>query len=129
LEETTVKPFYWVAFFLLSTGLSIWIAPARSAEGQAAKGRPLYERYCLSCHGPEGRGDGPLGLHLNPPAANFHKPESRNKSDEALLKVIREGHSESAMASWRGELLDEELQDVLAYIRKLSGGPVRKPAG
>jgi mono/diheme cytochrome c family protein len=124
-----LKAAYGVALIVLLAGFWTWITPAHSAEGQAAKGRPLYERYCLSCHGPEGRGDGPLGLHLNPPAANFHKPESRNKSDEALLKAIREGHSETAMASWKGELLDEELQDVLAYIRKLSGGPVPKPAG
>ena len=123
------KTAYGIAFIFLLTGLWFWITPAHSTEGQAAKGRPLYERYCLSCHGPEGRGDGPLGLHLNPPAANFHTPESRNKSDEVLLKAIREGHSETAMASWKDELLDEELQDVLAYIRKLSGGPVPEPAG
>lgn len=87
----------------------------------------------LSVHNaPEGRGDGPIGLHTRPPAANFHRPESRNKSDEDLLKAIRQGHSETAMASWKGALSEEKQRDVLAYIRKLSirklsGGPGRAP--
>ncbi len=101
---------------------SVWIvsqaAPALS--GDASKGRPLYEKYCLLCHGPDGRGDGPLGLHMKPPAANFHKPESKHKSDAELFTTIQEGHSETAMASWKHALSDDQLRDILAYIRKLS---------
>jgi mono/diheme cytochrome c family protein len=93
-------------------------APAQSAD--AAKGRALYEKYCLMCHGPEGRGDGPVGLHANPPAANFHAPESKRKSDAALLESIRAGHPETAMASWGNALSSEQIADILAYIRKLS---------
>lgn len=102
--------------------VTLWIMaqspPAFS--GDAGKGRPLYEKYCLMCHGPEGRGDGPVGLHARPPAANFHTPESKRKSDAELLKTIHEGHPETAMASWKNALSDDQLKDILAYIRKLS---------
>jgi mono/diheme cytochrome c family protein len=104
-------------------GLSaVWFAlhagPAQSAD--PVKGQPMYEKYCLLCHGPEGRGDGPVGLHARPPAANFHAPESKKKSDAALLKVVQQGHAESAMAAWKGALSDEQISDIVAYIRKLS---------
>jgi mono/diheme cytochrome c family protein len=98
--------------------LFVYAGPALSAD--ADKGRPLYEKYCLLCHGPEGRGDGPVGLHANPPAANFHSPESKRKSDAALLQSIQQGHPETAMASWRGALSEEQINDIIAYIRKLS---------
>jgi len=124
-----IRPVVLITLIGIAVGLWIGFNPVQAAEDRAAKGRPLYERYCLSCHGPEGRGDGPLGLRLNPPAANFHKPESRNKSDDDLLKAIQQGHSDTAMASWRGVLSGEELQDILAYIRKLVGKPGRGPEG
>jgi mono/diheme cytochrome c family protein len=92
--------------------------PALSAD--PVKGRPMYEKYCLLCHGPEGRGDGPVGLHTKPPAANFHSRESKKKSDAALLQFIQQGHPETAMAAWKGALSDEQINDIIAYIRKLS---------
>jgi mono/diheme cytochrome c family protein len=102
--------------------VTIWIIsrPLPAFSGDASKGRPLYEKYCLMCHGPEGRGDGPVGLHANPPAANFHAPESKNRSDAALLKIIQDGHTETAMAGWKNALSEEHIKDILAYIRKLS---------
>ncbi len=103
---------------LIAAWLLVHPAPALSAD--AEKGQPLYEKYCLMCHGPEGRGDGPVGLHARPPAANFHSPESKRKPDAALLQSIREGHPETAMASWKNALSDEQIADILAYIRKLS---------
>jgi mono/diheme cytochrome c family protein len=124
-----IKPISLIILVSLAIGVWIGFRPAGAADGEAIKGRPLYERFCLSCHGPEGRGDGPLGLHLNPPAANFHKPESRNKSDDDLLSAIRQGHSETAMAAWKGMLTEKELRDVLSYIRKLAGGPSRDSTG
>lgn len=92
--------------------------PALSAD--PSKGQPLYEKYCLLCHGPEGRGDGPVGLLAKPPAANFHTPESKKKSDAALRETILQGHPETAMASWKGSLSDEQINDIIAYIRKMS---------
>jgi mono/diheme cytochrome c family protein len=99
-----------------------WTTPAEAADGAAQKGRPIYEKYCLLCHGPQGLGDGPQGQLMKPPAANFRSPESRNKSDAELLKIIREGHPDSAMTKWAGILSESDMQNVLAYIRHLSGG-------
>jgi mono/diheme cytochrome c family protein len=111
------------ALAVILMGTWSWTATARAADGNPQKGRPVYEKYCLLCHGPQGLGDGPQGQLMKPPAANFRSPQSRNKSDAALLKIIREGHPDSAMTKWSGILSEEDMQNVLAYIRQLSGGP------
>jgi mono/diheme cytochrome c family protein len=112
-----------VGLGIIMLGVWGWSAAAGAAEGAPQKGRPIYEKYCLLCHGPKGMGDGPQGQLMKPPAANFRSPESRNKSDAALMKIIREGHPDSAMTKWAGILSEADMQNVLAYIRQLSGGP------
>ncbi|MBI3622442.1 MAG: cytochrome c [Nitrospirae bacterium] len=104
-------------------GMVTWSGTARAAESVPQKGQPVYEKYCLLCHGPEGRGDGPQGQLMKPPAANFKSPQSKNKSDAELLKIIREGHPNSAMTKWAGILSEEDMKQVLSYIRQLAGGP------
>jgi mono/diheme cytochrome c family protein len=108
----------WIA------GLSVLHAGADPVSaGDAAKGRPIYEKYCLLCHGPQGRGDGPQGQLMKPPATNFKSPESKSKSDAVLLRAIQEGHPKTAMTNWELELSEEDMINVLAYIRSLSGKP------
>jgi mono/diheme cytochrome c family protein len=114
--------FHRVLFGALALGFVIWIQAAAEPGGNALKGKPIYEKNCLLCHGAEGRGDGPMGKVLNPPAANFSSPESLHKTDAQWLKVMREGHPDSAMTTWKGSLSEQEFQDVLAYVRQLSRG-------
>jgi mono/diheme cytochrome c family protein len=85
-----------------------------------ARGKAVYERHCQGCHGPKGRGDGPVAASLKVPPANFQRFQSFLKSDEELLRTIEHGVVFSPMHSWRGQLTDGEMQDVVAYIRLLS---------
>ena len=96
------------------------LAPAQEYPPDTSRGKALYERHCMTCHGPRGYGDGPNALLLTIAPANFHRPGSFMKSDEALLRMIEHGGVFSPMHSWRGRLSDGEMQDVLAYIRVLS---------
>jgi mono/diheme cytochrome c family protein len=60
----------------------------RSAD---ASGRDTYLRYCASCHGPEGRGDGPLAGSLTPPPADLTQLAKKNGGDydeRAVMAVI-----------------------------------------
>ncbi len=84
------------------------------------RGKATYERHCQSCHGSSGRGDGPAAASLNVQPANFQQSRSLLKSDDELLRTIEHGVVFSPMHSWRGQLTDEEMQDVLAYVRLLS---------
>jgi mono/diheme cytochrome c family protein len=123
----TIKPvqslFRWALHpsGLVALGLAV-AAPAFAQEYPAdlARGKALYERHCMTCHGPRGYGNGPNALLLTIAPANFHRPGSFMKSDETLLRMIEHGGVFSPMHSWRGRLTDGEMQDVLAYIRQLS---------
>jgi mono/diheme cytochrome c family protein len=100
---------------LLSSGLQAQDFPA-----DVARGKTVYERHCIKCHGPGGWGDGPEASLLKVAPANFHRFSSFLKSDDELLRTIEHGIVFSPMHAWRGQLSDGEMQDVVAYIRLLS---------
>jgi mono/diheme cytochrome c family protein len=93
---------------------------AQEYPPDAGRGKAIYQHHCQSCHGPGGRGDGPAGESLKVRPADFHRFQSFLKSDDELLKTIEHGVVFSPMHSWRGQLTDGEMQDVVAYIRLLS---------
>jgi mono/diheme cytochrome c family protein len=110
-------------------GLLLLLAPitlaasslyAQDYPPDPARGKEVYARHCQSCHGDKGRGDGPTAASLKVSPADFHRVRSFLKSDEELLRTIEHGVVFSPMHSWRGQLTDGEMQDVLAYIRILS---------
>ena len=108
----------------LSMGLvGLLFAPLLQAQDYPAditRGKGVYERNCQACHGVGGWGDGPDGKALKIAPADFHRFSSFLKSDEELLRTIEHGVVFSPMHAWRGQLTDEEMQDVVAYIRLLS---------
>jgi mono/diheme cytochrome c family protein len=83
------------------------------------QGRPVYERHCAECHGPEGRGDGKLAVSLSPRPGNLISANTSAKTDQELLKIIANGRPHTAMGAWKDRLSDDEQRAVLAYIRSL----------
>ena len=92
---------------------------AQDCPADVNRGKVVYERHCLACHGAHGRGDGPEAQSLTVPPANFQRFRSFLKSDEDLLRTIEHGVVFSPMHSWQGRLDEGEMQDVVAYIRVL----------
>ena len=94
------------------------VAGAYREEPDAPK--VIFERYCEACHGVEGKGDGPMGQVLIPPAADLTSQSSKSKSDDDLLRIIQEGTLSTTMPAFKRRLTEQELRSVLAYIRSLS---------
>jgi mono/diheme cytochrome c family protein len=98
--------------------LVCWLAAAPAGfaadERNLARGKRLYEKYCLACHGPLGRGDG--AVQFDPPVADLTSSEVLTKPDSRLLESIHEGRTNTAMDSWKRAMSDEATRDVLAYI-------------
>lgn len=108
-----------VVLVLLSCRTWIPDTLAHAAAGDARKGKAVYEKSCVLCHGPQGRGDGPVGKTINPPAADFTSAASKKKTDAELLATIENGRPPTAMVGWKGQLSEAEIQDVLAYVKSL----------
>jgi mono/diheme cytochrome c family protein len=93
----------------------------RFKEGDAANGEKLYVRYCAGCHGKDGRG----GAHtFMPHVGNLAKKGYIEfLPDSYLFTVIADGGAavgkNAYMPAWKETLSEDEIKDVVAYIRTL----------
>ena len=83
----------------------------------------LYLQHCASCHGPQGRGDGPAGALLNPRPSDLTDPHMDRHLDGDLYWWISKGIAGSAMPSWEGTLTDQERWALVHYLRALRDTP------
>jgi mono/diheme cytochrome c family protein len=105
---------------LVMGGLAIIASASVAAEtgrGNPHKGPALYKQHCLRCHGAMLDGKGPEAAKLSKPPADFHKYLSRVKGDLELEVTIRQGRKLTAMHEWDTLLSDQQIYDLIAYIR------------
>ena len=105
--------------FTLGTCVSIAIslASVNAYAGDIDNGKKLYTRHCVTCHGVD-------GVNVMPDAPNFAYSEQLLRPDDFILASIKEG--KNAMPAYRGLLEDQEILDVITYLRLLeTGGPMR----
>ena len=105
--------------FILILGLPL-LAQSQEPEVSPQKGEAVYKTHCVGCHGLHGKGDGPDAAKLIVPPINFHRPESRAKSEMDLRGAIIWGLAFSPMHGWWGKLSGEDMHSVTAYIRQLA---------
>lgn len=74
------------------------------------KGRESYQRHCLMCHGENGSA-------RMAGAPDFNRGQGLRQSDHALLARIEKGNK--ACPAYRGIMNQQEIFDVIAYIRTL----------
>lgn len=98
-----------------------WLVACQPAGGGAAV---KYQQLCSSCHGTSGRGDGPAAAGLVPRPRNLaDRHWQASVDDDYLRKVILQGGSavnlSPSMSGWSHAFSDEELQQMITYLRSL----------
>ncbi len=100
------------------------------AAGNAENGNTLFQANCATCHGPGGKGDGPVGKALQPPPRDFTVGDFKFDTDgdgapgkdTDLTTVIKQGAGafggSPLMAPW-GHLPESDISDMIAFIRTL----------
>ncbi len=83
-----------------------------------ARGRELFAKTCVSCHGVTGRGDGPAGVAFTPRPANFLDAHMRGISPFQAFNTIRLGVPGTGMAPFHG-LSDKEVWDLAFFVTSL----------
>lgn len=108
------------------------------------RGRTVYERACIACHGKSGDGNGPAAKYLDPRPRNFTSgtykfrstPSGEQPTDEDLYRTITFGVPRTMMPAWKDLLTDEERSDVVTYLKLFSdkfekfgqGTPIQIPS-
>jgi cytochrome c6 len=82
-----------------------------------AQGAPesLYKAKCAVCHGPDGKGDTPMGKKLA--VKGFQSPEVAKESDTELFDITKKGKGK--MPGYDKKLTDDQIKELVKYIRSL----------
>jgi cytochrome c6 len=94
---------------LVLLGLTMIARPALADDAEA-----LYKSKCQMCHGADGKGS-PAGQKMG--VRDFHSPEVAKESDAELFKITKEGKGK--MPKQEGKLTDDQIKDLITFIRKL----------
>ncbi|MDQ6982864.1 MAG: c-type cytochrome [Mariprofundus sp.] len=112
------------------------VAPAIAASGDAENGKIIYEKRCIWCHGGDGDGSGAAEKFLNPPPRNFEDGQYKFKTtgfddmvpnDEDNFRMVRDGMPGTAMPGWKALLSEQEMWDVVQYVKTFAGYEEEKP--
>ncbi len=110
-----------IAFCLGLTGY----AAAAELTAEQKKGKEIFDMRCVGCHGVKGKGDGPSADRLRPRPRNFkiarykftYTMFGKLPQDDTLFKWISQGLPGTSMPAWSGKLSDEDIRNVIAYIK------------
>ncbi len=105
--------------------------PLKPTKENLAAGEKIWKEQCVACHGESGRGDGPAGKALNPPAADLAFIITRPiAQDDFLFWTISEGGLQfgTAMPAYKNILSEKQRWQVILYLRKKFTGTTQPPA-
>ena len=98
-----------------------WLPPPHLPPATPSTANSLFKTFCAGCHGPDGRG----GAHTFMPHVDTltRKGYIEQVPDDYLAMVILEGGvsvgKSSYMPSWKSKLQEQDVQDIIAFIRSL----------
>ena len=113
-----------IAYYFLRLGAAP--PPEIAGDPVLVRGHEIYLERCIACHGPRGRGDGPLARNLpGPPPRNLvEEPWKHGDRPEQVLAVLENGVKDAQMPAWAGILGPEGMKSVAAYVYHLADRPV-----
>lgn len=115
--------FFPVAASAFGTDVTEWLTPEEIAPMEAryigdpaaiTAGKDVYGNTCLFCHGGDARGARAPTL-----TTNGFAPDGPNGNDY-LVNIVLNGREGTIMGAFREILSEEEIWQVIAYLRDLS---------
>jgi len=112
---------------VMVSALTLGAAPlAAQAGGNPARGRQVYERYCVQCHGARGDGAGEVARWSQPKPRDFRQGVYKFSSTRYgslptpadLDRVIQDGLYGTRMPPFAA-LSTRERRDVIAFLQTL----------
>ena len=100
------------------------------SKGDAKAGKTKYDANCAGCHGATGKGDGVAAAAINPKPQDHTNGKLMNAlTDKYLFDIIKDGgkamQKAALMPAANKKLTDQDIWDMVAYIRSLADPPYK----
>jgi cytochrome c oxidase cbb3-type subunit 3 len=127
-----------VKWLLIAAGLAVAVVIGtlvallslpRPVPGNATRAQRLYLTYCAACHGADGRGSWRATLFLMRPPNLADARTLNGRSDDYLFDLFKQGGAsigKPGMPAFGYSLTDEQIGELVRYVRALSSQPARK---
>ena len=97
------------------------LLPRDSNDAAIFRGGLVYANYCVTSHGINADGNGRAARLHNPRPANLR---ASDKNDAYIGLIVRRGGEAlgraPGMPPWAEELTDEQIKDVVAFVRSVN---------
>jgi len=97
------------------------LLPRDSVDAATFRGGLVYANYCVTCHGMNADGNGRAARLYDPRPANLR---ATDKNDTYLALIVQMGGEKLGrspkMPPWGEELTDEQIRDVVAFVRSVN---------
>jgi mono/diheme cytochrome c family protein len=97
-----------------------WHNPLSDDASNLKLGAEHFQHHCQICHGLDGHATGvPFARNISPPVPDLGKADIQKYTDGQLKWIIENGIRMTGMPRWKGLLQDNEIWQVVLYIRHL----------
>lgn len=116
--------FRHLATVALAIGISA-LTTTQAVAGDKEKGKALYQNLCVTCHGMDGLGDGPVAASLPPEMkpANLQTGKYKFATNDAKMKeLLQKGGAAvglSPLMSGAPGATDADLANLIAYLNSI----------
>lgn len=89
-----------------------------ATQDEMASAKKIYTEKCARCHKDDGTGGKTEieGTKIN--AENLTSDKMKKEPDSEYIEAIEKGFPDDGMPAFKGKLTEQEIKDVVAYIRK-----------
>jgi mono/diheme cytochrome c family protein len=93
--------------------------PYRGSIESVARGEQIWTSNCLSCHGPDGVGDGPASALLAKRPKDLTMVASPPIFPDGIM-AFRIAKGKNTMPAWQDSLTPDQIWDLVSFIRSKS---------
>lgn len=100
------------------------LLPRDSTDAAVFRGGLVYANYCVTCHGFNADGNGRAARLYNPKPANLRMSDKNDAYFGLIIRMGGEAMGRSQfMPPWGAELTDEQMKDLVSYLRSINMRP------
>ena len=103
--------------------------PVKPTAASQEKAKKLYAMDCALCHGDNGNGKTDIATSMNVTLADWTDPKTfAPMSDQQIFDIIRKGKGDKMPAEDASRAKNDEVWNLVIYIRSFSKGQQSAPA-